>query len=376
MTDPAFTVPAMWYDGINALRHEGEARWEPSGKLVLTENGAVAEEIPLADLQFAETLPDRQVFTRVSLPDFRLRLPYELPPGLAHHLPAKVTYGRWIDRFGLARAVMALGVASTAAVALFMTAPQWLGPMVPVSWERRMGEAMIGDLGNRLCATPASEAALAKLVGSVETRGGQIRVGIANMDMVNAAALPGGQILLFDGIVQQAETPEELAGVLAHEIGHVRERHVMSAMLRQFGLTILLSGANSSIGNSAFGLASMGYSREAEREADATGRALLARADISPLGAAGFFERMAVEGGEAVGGNAARKDGAESKADNSIERMTGWLASHPSPRERAAQYRDAAKEGHSYRPVLTTQEFAALKRACRDDKDVEDFDFF
>lgn len=376
MTDCAFTAPAVWYDGVTALRHEGEARWVPPGTLVLTKNGAAVEEIPFADLEFAEALPDRQVFTRASLPDFRLRLPHDLPPGLARHLPAKVTYGRWIDRFGLGRAAIAFGAVSAIAVALFMTAPQWLGPMIPLSWERRIGEAMIGDFGNRLCATPESKAALAKLVAAVAPEGSQLRVGIANVDMVNAVALPGGQVLLFDGIVQQAKSPEELAGVLTHEIGHVRERHVMTAMMRQFGLSILLSGANSGIGNGAFGLASMGYSRQAEREADATGRALLARADISPLGAAGFFERMAVADGEAVGGTAEGKDRAESEGESSMDRMTGWLASHPSSRERAAQYRGGARPGHAYRPALSAQEFTALKRACKDDRDVEDFDFF
>ena len=73
MTDCAFTAPAVWYDGVTALRHEGEARWVPPGTLVLTKNGAAVEEIPFADLEFAEALPDRQVFTRASLPDFRLQ---------------------------------------------------------------------------------------------------------------------------------------------------------------------------------------------------------------------------------------------------------------------------------------------------------------
>ncbi|HBR85348.1 MAG TPA: peptidase, partial [Erythrobacter sp.] len=77
--------------------------------------------------------------------------------------------------------------------------------------------------------------------------------------------LPGGQVLLFDGLVQQAESPEELAGVLGHEVGHVRERHVMTALLRQFGMSILLAGADSGVTNGVFGLAAMGYSRDAER---------------------------------------------------------------------------------------------------------------
>jgi Zn-dependent protease with chaperone function len=310
------------------------------------------------------------------MPDFRLRLSGDLPPDLALHLPAPVIYGRWIDRLGLGRAAIATGIVSAAMVALFMTAPQWLGPMIPLTWERRIGDAIVGDLGKRLCATPDSELALAKLTSAIDAEGGQIRVGIANISLVNAVALPGSQVLLFDGIVQQAESPEELAGVLAHEIGHVRERHVMSALLRQFGLTVLLSGANSGAANSAFGLASLSYSRAAERQADAIGRRLLAGADISPLGTAGFFDRVAKEFGETAGGTVASNSDGEGKRQGGIEEMTGWLASHPASHERAAEYRAAARPRGAYRPPLRAQEFAALKRACTEDKDVKDFDLF
>ena len=359
MTDPSFVAPAVWYDGVTALRHEGEARWTPPGTLVLKETGTPPLAIPLGDLRFGEASADRRVFTRDSVPDFRLRLPRELTHGLAHHLPAAQTYGGWIDRMGLGRAVIAFGILSAAAVALFMTAPQWLGPMIPFSWERRLGDAMVGDLGNRLCKTPASEAALAKLLREVAPGDTRIRAGIANIDMVNAVALPGGRVLFFKGIVEQAKSPEELAGVLAHEVGHVQKRHVMAAILRQFGLTILLSGANTQMGDMAFGLAAMGYTRDAEREADAAGRKALVKADISPLGAAAFFDRMGKhdDGDEGTG-------------------ALGWLASHPSSRERSKQYRAGARRGHAYRSALTAQEFAALKTACRDDKDVEDFDLF
>ncbi len=184
-----------------------------------------------------------------------------------------------------------------------------------------------------------------------------MRAGIANIDMVNAVALPGGQVLLFDGLVQDAETPEELAGVLGHEVGHVRERHVMTALLRQFGLSILLSGANSGVGETAFGLAAMGYSRDAEREADQYARDRMAESQVSPLGAARFFERI---GGEEEG---------EQNA------VIGWVSSHPDPVERAKAYREAAKGG-TFRPVLTDTEFQALKSACKSDPDVEEFDIF
>ena len=355
-----FSLAAEWYDGTNALRHSGVLRWDGADRLTLDASG-VETQFDVADLQFAENRPDQIVYRRETVPDFRLILPSELPPGLAARLPAESNYGAWIDRLGLGRSVAAFAVVSAAAVALFLTAPDWLGPRIPASWEREIGEAMIGDFGGRICHTPAGDAALAKLLDKVDPAEEKVRAGIANMDMVNAVALPGGQVLLFDGLVQQAETPEELAGVLGHEVGHVRERHVMTALLRQFGLSILLAGADSGVTNSVFGLAAMGYSREAEREADSYARARMRESRISPLGAAGFFERMAEQHGD-------RKE--EGSA------VLGWLASHPSAGERAEAYRDAAREGADYPPVLSEAEFAALKSMCEDDPDVEEFGFF
>lgn len=355
-----FSLAAEWYDGTNALRHSGVLRWDGADRLTLDASG-VETQFDVADLQFAENRPGQIVYRRETVPDFRLILPAELPPGLAARLPAESNYGAWIDRLGLGRSVAAFAVVSAAAVALFLTAPDWLGPRIPASWEREIGEAMIGDFGGRICHTPAGDAALAKLLDKVDPAEEKVRAGIANMDMVNAVALPGGQVLLFDGLVQQAETPEELAGVLGHEVGHVRERHVMTALLRQFGLSILLAGADSGVTNSVFGLAAMGYSREAEREADSYARARMRESRISPLGAAGFFERMAKQHGD---------------REEEGSAVLGWLASHPSAGERAEAYRDAARDGADYPPVLSEAEFAALKSMCEDDPDVEEFGFF
>jgi Zn-dependent protease with chaperone function len=404
MSDPAFTASAIWYDGESAIRREGTAHWDPAGNVILTEGGGESADplsqgartiVPMAALLFAEKLPDTLLYTRKDVPGFRLRLPHDLPPGLAAKLPRTATYGRFIDRIGLGPATIGFAALSAAVVALFLTAPEWLGPRIPVSWERQMGDAMVGDLGNRLCSTPEGDAALQKMLDAVDPAETQVRAGVANMDMVNAVALPGGQVLLFDGLIQQAETPAELAGVLGHEVGHVRERHVMTAMLRQFGMSILLSGADSGVGNSLFGVASLAYSRDAEREADEFARARMAESNISPLGAAAFFERIAdgsigeepEEEGEGensaedASGDIEVSDGPQNDSSDSEEAVqdrgtiTNWMASHPEPRERAQAYRDAAHD-KEYPPALTEDEFAALKSMCEDDPDVEEFDFF
>lgn len=359
MIDEAIRSPAQWYDGISAVRHAGTAFWDDEGFVVLRDHTADIR-VPIGELGFGEQRQGERVYKREGLAGFRIVLPDDLPPGIERHLPTPVKYGAWIDRLGLGKAVVVFGLVSAGAVALFMTAPEWLGPRVPASWERNLGEAMIGDFGNRLCSTPEGDAALAKLLTSVDPEHRQVRAGVANIDMVNAVALPGEQVMLFDGLVQEAETPEELAGVLGHEVGHVRERHVMTALLRQFGLTILLAGANSGMSDTLFGLAAMGYSRDAEREADEFARQRMAESRISPLGAATFFERLSAE---------------EGSAQDDFTEMTGWIASHPAPRERAEAFRAAAR-GKTFRQVLSPEEFQAIKSMCANDPDVEEFDIF
>ena len=353
--DDAFRCPAVWYDGRTALRRDGTAQWDGGNRLTLSETEGGTTALSIGDLAFHDTRPDGQVYRHAENDGFRLTLPRDLPPGLAARMPATGQYGGWIDRIGLGKAALGFGLASAAVLAIGFTAPEWLGPLVPYSWEQRMGDAMIGDMGNRLCHTPEGDAALEAMVDRVNDDGDPIRFGVANSEMVNAVALPGGRVLLFDGLVQEAESAEELTGILAHEIGHVRERHVMTALLRQFGLAILTTGVDTSVGSSLLGVASMSYSRAAEREADEWARAAMAEGNVSPLGAARFFERLLEEGAD-------------------TPRALTWLGSHPAQGERAEAFRNAGDGAAAYRPVLSDEQFAAIKRMCEADPDVEAFE--
>jgi Zn-dependent protease with chaperone function len=355
VTDPVEFAVA-WYDGRSALRHEGLLSWRQGPRLVLRHPQAEGIEFGADELIFREERPGERVYTLQGTPRFRLMLQGEAPPQIEALLPRPSRYGRWIDRFGLARAAIGFALASAVLVAVAMTMPSWLGPMVPPSWERRMGEAMVGDFGNRICHTKAGDAALSKLAAELDPGGEPIRVGVANLGMVNAVTLPGGQVLMFDGLVQQAKSPDELAAVLAHEIGHVRERHVMTALLRQFGLSILTAGSGSSLDQNVLGVAALSFSRKAESEADAFARARLQHARISPAGAVRFFERLRKEGGDQPG-------------------WTNWLQSHPAPGDRARAFL-AAKHDGGYEPALSKKEFAAIRAMCDDDKEVEDFELF
>jgi Zn-dependent protease with chaperone function len=351
--DDAPSCRASWYDGRSAVRHEGRLTLD-AGRLVLSDRQGVQQyALDPAELKPVER-PGARAFGLKDDSGFRLLLPDEAPASITRRLPAERKYGRWIKRTGLVPAAIMLAVLSAGVVTIVLATPQWLGPLVPYRWEQQLGSTIIGDLGGRVCSTEAGEAALAKLFARVDDGGPPIEFGVANNDMVNAVALPGGKVLLFDGLIQQAESPEEVAAVLAHEIGHVRERHVMSAMIRQFGLGLLTSGIDGRAGSFLLGLATMTYSREAEREADRWALRSLMANDVSPLGGARFFERMQE-----------RRDG----------RPAGWLESHPADTERAAVFRRAASS-RQFRPVLTEQEFAALKSICANDPGAQELQLF
>ena len=123
--------PAHWYDGHSALRREGHVRWDGADRLMLEQAGEEPVAIALDRLTYRERRRDETIYGMTDEPDFRLIMPSETTPGLAAKLPQKSDYGAWVDRIGLGKAAAAFAVVSLVAVAIFMTAPNWIGPMVP-----------------------------------------------------------------------------------------------------------------------------------------------------------------------------------------------------------------------------------------------------
>ncbi|HOE12546.1 MAG TPA: M48 family metallopeptidase [bacterium] len=123
---------------------------------------------------------------------------------------------------------------------------------------------------------------------------------VLKKDEVNAFAIAGGHLYVQTGLILAADNEAQLAGVMAHELGHVENRHVTQQMSRQYGISLLTSvllGNNPSqtkqivaglLGNATI----MKYSRDAEREADWTAVHLLYRAGYDPMALADFFRKL------------------------------------------------------------------------------------
>lgn len=124
----------------------------------------------------------------------------------------------------------------------------------------------------------------------------EFNVIIVESDQINALTFPGGNIVVFTGLIELSETPEEVAAVLAHEMGHVQMRHVVEKLVTELGLTFVLTivtgGDATLIHELSRTLLSNVFSRSQEKDADDFALALLERASIEPLAVATFFRKL------------------------------------------------------------------------------------
>ena len=165
-----------------------------------------------------------------------------------------------------------------------------LGRNLPVAWENALADIFIdapteSEAGEHWAITSALQAISDRLAKNiVDDEDVRIIVHYSDDDIVNAFATVGGHIYISRGLIERLSSENALAMVLAHEIAHVANRDVMAAMtgvlMLQLVYSVLLGQSADELGNlvlGAGGVASRGFSREAERDADAAAlRALMA----------------------------------------------------------------------------------------------------
>ena len=281
-------------------------------------------------------------------------MPLPIPDALANRLPGETRYGGWIDRIGLWQGAAACAVVAVLVVVALAHMPAVAARLLPREVERQIGSAMVGDFGNRTCRAPAGSAALDRLVVRLGPDARIADIRIVNVGIVNAVTLPGGHVLVFDQLVQQAASPDEVAGVIAHELGHVDHRDVLAALIRQLGLSVVLGGLGGDVGGWVNTLLAAGYSRQAEGAADGYAVDMLANARISATGAANFFARLA-------------------KNEMVVKRATRiavYMSTHPMSDERRRRFAARAALQKDTTPALSPSEWRDLRAICHDDPDV------
>lgn len=179
---------------------------------------------------------------------------------------------------------------------------------IPTQWEEKLGQNYFQTLFKEPLKEPDPkmkeplDAIARRLLEAVPDQPYNFRIYVHPSKMVNALALPGGTIVVFQGLINATETPEELAGVLAHEFQHVLKRHSTRSLVRSeainlFGL--IISGNSDSITNvilQAGGiLEHLRYSRTLESQADAEGMKMVLATRVDPRGMIRVFEKLEEE---------------------------------------------------------------------------------
>ena len=224
----------------------------------------------------------------------------------------------------------------------------WAISHVPVAQERKLGELVFAQTKARIKLVDGPPAAMVREIGARLTRGSayQYEFYVADDNVVNAFAMPGGFVVVHSGLLALAANAEEVAGVLAHEVQHVEKRHSLKALAKSAGLMVTISmvfgdlGGLVSLGQDLIGLR---FSRQHESEADAEGLKALVAAGIAPAGMRDFFRKMG-----------------DKESLN-----PGWLSSHPASADRFAALDAALKTlpAAALQAAPLTYDYAAIKAA-------------
>jgi predicted Zn-dependent protease len=260
------------------------------------------------------------------------------------------------QRWRFARPLLALCAAIALVVAGLWLADvspaRGLAGLLPTELRQSLGRQVVQSLsgGRGTCHTPEGSAALARLTERLSAAAGGERfsVSVVNWSLLNAFAAPGEQIIVTRALIEQAKSADEVAGVLAHEMGHGLERHPETAIIRAIGLSaiveLMLGGSGGTLANVGIVLTQLSYSRAAEREADAHALQIVERAQISPLGIADFFQRIEARDQASPIGN------------------MSFLRTHPLSAERARLA--SSRPAYPTTPALSDDDWRALRAIC------------
>lgn len=352
-SDPGQSVAVWHYDGQTAVRQS--RRFIVSGdlfRLDASDGEGEGEAHRLADLVARDPVGGDPVYGLQGVDGWRIGFATPVPATIQACLPPAARYGSLIDRIGLWPAAAAFALIAAIVVAAVLQAPAVLARLVPPALERQLGDAMVGDFGGQVCDGPGGRAALGALAGRIGASPVEVQIEVVNIPVVNAVTLPGGRIVIFDGLLRNAESADEVAGVLAHELGHVAHRDVIEALLRQLGLSVLLGGLDGNIGGYTNALLATAYSRRTETAADSFAIDALNAAHVSPAGTAKFFRRLSHQEPSGKGAGA----------------LLGYLSTHPVSTTRAVRFEASGRGQRDYRSALAADQWAKLKAICSSDR--------
>lgn len=347
---------AKFFDGQSAQSQKVILRIESKNLLILSEtSGEQLDSWPIKDLRLDPRIPTVSVLMCKYEPDARIELiDHQILESLKKHnsLLHKKTLSR--RKLGILVVLFIFILIAVFFGVQFFSAQ--LAHRIPFSIEQKLAKKLEIEKEFGLCPlSPVQSTVLDKLVSSVYPALPQdsefsIKVQVYREKVANAFTLPGGNILFTEELLNQADSPEEIVGVLAHELGHVEHRHILQSIIRS---TLLVTFVNFiSYGPAGMILIDPGtaaqllllkYSRGMEEEADQSSLLRLHHQHIDLRGYQKFFTRENLQTSDAL----------------------GFLSTHPASPERARLIEKNILPNQITTPVLSAEEFQILKGICK-----------
>lgn len=158
----------------------------------------------------------------------------------------------------------------------------------------------------------------------------RIKLHLVDKDEVNAFALPDHHMVVYSGLIEDCENEAELCGIIAHELAHLEKGHIMQKLVKEIGLSVLISmtsgnGNPEIIRQAVKVLTSSAYDRRLESEADLVGAEYLINAGINPEAFAEFMFRMSAQ-------------------ERNLPDQLYWISTHPGSEDRTAAILDYIKD--------------------------------
>jgi beta-barrel assembly-enhancing protease len=181
----------------------------------------------------------------------------------------------------------------------------------------------------------------------------KLKIHVLNKDDINAFALPNGHLIIYSGLILNSDNQEELAGVICHEIAHIELNHVMKKLVKEIGLSVLISMTTGNSGaevikETAKMLSSSAFDRSLEKEADIKAVDYLVNANLNPEPFADFLYKL-------------------SDTEHEATKYLTWISTHPDSKDRAEYIIEYSKGKETkYKPILSNEAWDKLKAALKD----------
>lgn len=180
----------------------------------------------------------------------------------------------------------------------------------------------------------------------------KIKLHVLNNNEINAFALPNGHLVVYTGLLGFCDNQEQLLGVVGHELAHIQLKHIMKKLVREVGLSVLISlttgqGESEKLKEVMKRISSTAFDRSLEKEADIKAVHYLIQAGVNPVPFSDFLLKL-------------------SQNENVTDQYMTWISTHPASQERADYILQHGKNKlNEYRSILSLQTWEQMKASLK-----------